>query len=128
MITVKGYNYHNDYHRPVFIEEYENIGQFIARIQKISLSRDLVYLPACNEDRTFDQKYAGSMCGCLRYSTEYCADGAVNSMCVDLISEGDKILFSSGALTDKKGHISTIAKEAFENLKQWKEKDYDFAE
>lgn len=128
MITVKGYNYHNDYYKPIFIENYENIGQFIARIQKISLKKDRVRLPASNEDKTFDQRCAGSMCGCLRYSTEYCADGAMNNMCVDLISEDDKILFSSGALTDNKGHISILAKEAFENLKQWIEKDYDFAE
>lgn len=128
MIKVTGYNYHNDYYKPVFVEDYEHIGQFIAHIQKISLSRDLVRLPASNEDGTFDQKYACFMAGRLRYSTEYCADGTVNTMCVDLISEGDKILFSSGVFTDQKGHISTLAKRAFESLKQWKEKDYEFAE
>ena len=128
MIIVKGYNYHNDYNQSAFTKNFDNIDQFIEHIQKVALKKIHIRLPASNEDGSFDQRFANTMCGCLQYSTEYCSDGAINSMCIDLITENNKILFSSGALTDSKGHISMKAKTAFANLRQWKESEYEFAE
>lgn len=50
-------------------------------------------------------------------------------MNVDLITDEDgKILFSSGALTDKKGHISNSVKEAFKMFEEWTKSEYEFAD
>lgn len=129
MIRVKGFNYHNDYHRPVFTREYENIGQFMAAIKKEAMGKKYIIMPAHKDDWSFDQKFAGSMCACLRYSTEYCSDGAVNTMGIELITdENEKILFSSGALTDGKGYISESAKKAMSMLEEWSKSKYEFAD
>lgn len=128
MITVKGYKYYNDNKMPMFTKEFENVGQLMNHIQKEALGKTYVQFPAHNEDGSFNQDFAGAMCGCLRYSDENLSSGNP-TVCIELItdSEGD-IQFSSGSRTGNRGHISSIVKEALTNLKEWTESEYVFAE
>ena len=126
MIRVEFYS--NDNNRPGFSLQYENIGQFLAQVKKDCLGKSYIRFPAHNDDWSFNQQYAGAMCGCFRYYDEDRADGNA-SMNVDLITDEDgKILFSSGALTDKKGHISNSVKEAFKMFEEWTKSEYEFAD
>lgn len=128
MITVTGFHYYNDNHQPKISWQFENIGQFLAQVKTDCLGKSAISFPAHNDDWSFNQDFAGAMCGCFRYRDEQRMSGDA-LVCVDMITdENEKILFSSGALTDRKGHISSITKEAFKNLYDWTQAAYEFAD
>lgn len=130
MITVKGFRYYNDNNRPKFEKKFENLGQLSYHIQQNALGKTRIHFPAQNDDGLFNQQFAGSFSGHLYYSDEVrYNDGDVSSH-IELIrdDESGKILFSSGSLTDGKGHISTPMKEMLTNLKAWTKEEYAFAD
>ncbi len=128
MVKVKGFEYYNDNNCPSFEMSFENLGQLAYFIKDNVIGKDIKF-PAQNADGTFDKAYAGSFSGDLRYCSKVSRDGLHISSHIELIKDQDgKILFSSGSLTDKIGHISQAMKEMLENLKTWKNKSYDFAD
>lgn len=130
MITVKGFRYYDDSHMPGFEKKFENLGQFLYHIQHDALDKEYVKFPAQNDDGTFNQQFAGTFSGQLRYADEARFNAGDVSTHIDLITDEDtgKILFSSGRLTGKKGHISTPMKEMLENLEEWTKDEYEFAD
>lgn len=128
MIKVKGFKYYNDNNRPSFEMSFENLGQLAYFIKDNVIGKDIKF-PAQNADGTFDQCYAGSFSGNLRYCNEVSRNGLHISTHIELIKDQHgKILFSSGSLTDKMGHVSRAMKEMLENLKTWKSEAYAFAD
>lgn len=125
MITVKGFRYFNDNNCPRVEMTFDNLEQLQYFIEQNTLGKKRVKFPAHNADGSFDQKFAGSFSGNLRY-----ADEGNISIHIELIKDTDsgKILFSSGSLTDGKGHISTPMKEMLASLKLWTEEEYAFAD
>ena len=130
MITVKGFRYYNDNHCPRIDSRYENLGQLAYHIKQTALGKSRIKFPAQNSDGTFDQNFAGSFSGHLSYADEQRHNDGDISTHIELIQDDSngKILFSSGSLTDKKGHISTTMNEMLENLKTWAKAEYDFAD
>ncbi len=130
MIIVKGFKYYNDNNMPSFTKQFENVGQLGKFIQDNTLGKSRIHFPAHNEDGTFDQEYAGTFSGTLYYDDERRYNDGDISTHIELITDNDtgKILFSSGSLTDKKGHISTSMKEMLDNLRSWTKEEYDFAD
>ena len=125
MITVRGFKYFNDSKCPRFQMQFENIGQLGWHIKQNCLGKKSIHLPAKNEDESFNQRFANTFSGHLAY--EFAQDVSVR---IEMITddESGKVLFSSGSLTDGKGHISTPMREMLFTLNEWKETDYDFAD
>ena len=130
MITVKGFRYYNDNNCPKMEKTFENLGQLLYFIEQNALSKKRVYLPAQNSDGTFNQQFARTFSGHLSYADEKRYHDEVITSHIELIKDNDtgKIIFSSGSLTDGKGHISTPMKDMISSLKAWTEAEYVFAE
>lgn len=128
MITVTGIRYRYDNNCPKFKKQFDNLGQLSYYIQNECLGKKSIRFPAQNDDGSFDQRYAGTFSGALRYDDEESARGNP-SVIIKLIKDDGtgQILFSSGDYTDKTGHISTIMKDMLTGLKHWTTKEYDFA-
>lgn len=127
MIEVKGYDYHNDSDISSFTWRFKNIYALVNDIKQTVVRKKDIHLSKQNDDGTFDQDFARSGSACITYPTRYCHDGVLNSIYIELISEDGKVLFSSGTMTGGKGHISSAVREAFNELREWKESEYIFA-
>ena len=125
MITVKGYRYYTESNQLSFSEKYENLGQWMCDIQNNAYSKDKIYLPARNEDGSFNQTFSKTQSGCLRY---YGNDNIEYKLIEMIIDEYGKVLFSSGSRTNGKGHISSQMKEILDGFDEWIKRDYKFAE
>lgn len=123
MVTVKGVKYYNDNHMPMFEKNFENIGQFLYFVKHDTLGKKRVRFPKVNKDGSLGD-YAQS----FEWACEYRNNDADVQKWVYLITENGKILFSNGKLTDGKTHASKAVREMFDNLKQWQEEEYVFAE
>lgn len=128
MLTVHGFRYYDDYHQPQFTKIFENMDAFTKWVMDTAKSKKTIHLPAQNDDGTFNQNFATSFSSHLSFTDEIRISLADISCHIVLIKENEKILFSSGDETDKIGHISSTAKTMIKNLKNYIEKDYEFAE
>lgn len=125
MIKVKGYRYINDNKMPAFEEDYENQGIWMHYLLNDIYSKDRVYLPALNNDGSFNQNYVATQSGCIRYYRNDCDDYRLIELILD---DKGKVLFSSGSRTRGKGHISKIISEELTKLDEWRKSDYEYAD
>ncbi len=132
MITVKGVKVDvsgtEAYEKP-FFEEYENIGQFLAKVKRECYGKSSIKFPPRKEDWSFDEENAETHTkeGFPGYfSYKNAKDGEVYTRVYLITDDDEKVLFSSGELT--KGHISSATREAFRMLYEWKNAGYEFAD
>lgn len=123
MVTVKGVRYFNDNHMPAFEKQFENLGQFLHFIQNDTLGKKRVRFPKVNEDGSLE-RFSQS----FEWADEYRSNDGDVQKWVYLITEGKKILYSNGKLTDGKTHASKAVRELFDNLKAWQNEEYEFAD
>ena len=129
MLKVTGYRYRTDFDMPKFEKNFENLGQLLYYIEENATGKSAIMFPAQKKDGSFNQNFARTFSGQLRFSCEETSSGTID-MNIALIKnmEDGKILFSSGDFTDRIGHISTPMKEMLENLKAWSMMPYNFAD
>lgn len=130
MITVKGFRYYNDSKCPSFEKKFENLGQLCYYIQQNAIGKKCIKFPVQNDDGSFNQQFASTFAGQLRFDDEKRYDTTNISTHIELIKRDndEKILFSSGSLTDGKGHISTPMKQMLEKIRKWSKEEYEFAD